>query len=211
MLVCLGIFMLQQLFLPKFTFEMKPLIATIKHAEISHLWPLKTSLRSKKDHCTTHCWLQVFWIRMISVCWTKSWCLAVLKICLLLAVKSLNILAAVHSVLICIKHKLIMALLCSLFCLYWTYWFWLMLAFHVRFNLPFLVEHAILILNRNLLASKAVKNDTIVLAIIIFDEWNLCYLALSVYFIEIIVSIMFHKKKVAYEWEPCLRENVHTQ
>lgn len=38
-----------------------------------------------------------------------------------------------------------------------------------------------------------------------------CYLALSMYFIEIIVSIMFHKKKVVYEWEPCLRENVHTQ
>lgn len=26
-----------------------------------------------------------------------------------------------------------------------------------------------------------------------------CYLALSMYFIEIIVSIMFHKKKVVYE------------
>lgn len=37
------------------------------------------------------------------------------------------------------------------------------------------------------------------------------HLALSVYFIEIVVSIMFYKKKVAYEWEPCLRENVHTQ
>jgi len=38
-----------------------------------------------------------------------------------------------------------------------------------------------------------------------------CYLALSVYFIEIIQSIMFYKKKVAYEWEPCFRGSVHTQ
>lgn len=38
-----------------------------------------------------------------------------------------------------------------------------------------------------------------------------CYLALSVYFIEIIQSIMFYKKKVAYGWEPCFRGSVHTQ
>lgn len=153
---------------------------------------------------------------MISVCWTKSWCWAVLKICLLLADKfnkSLNNLAAVHSVFwSALNITIVMVLLRSLFCLCWSCWFWLMLSLHIRYNLLFLVEHVIQILNGNLLASRAVKNRC-------HSSSNnyiwwmkfVWYLALSVYFIEIIVSIMFHKKKVAYEWEPCLKENVHTQ
>lgn len=151
---------------------------------------------------------------MIFVCWVKSWCWSVLKICLLLAdkfIKSLNILAALHSVFWC-ELTVVTVLLCSLLCLFWSSWLWLMSALHVRYNFLFPVEHAIQILHRNLLASKAVKNrhHSSSNNYIWWMEF-VCYLALSVYFIEIIVSIMFHKKKVAYEWEPCLRENVHTQ
>lgn len=118
--------------------------------------------------------------------------------------KSLNVLAAVHSVFWSALNLTVLSC--------WSYWFWLMLTLRLRYNLWFLVEDVIQTLNGKLLASKAVKNRH-------YSSHNnyiwwmkfVWYLALSVYFIEVIVSIMFHKKKVAYEWEPCLRENVHTQ
>lgn len=140
---------------------------------------------------------------------------SIAKICLILAdkfMKSLNILAAVHSVLwSALNFTVITTLLCSLFCLFWSSWLWLMSVLHITYNLLFPVEHAIQILKRNLLASKAVINRHCSSNNYIWWMKFVCYLALSMYFIEIIVSIMFHKKKLVYEWEPCLRENVHTQ
>lgn len=153
-------FYLAKNFYPKFTFKIKSLIVAVKHTEASCLGPLKTSPRNRI--IVSGMLASGFWIRMISVCQTKSWCWAVLKMCLLLQIhlrNHLNILAAVHSGFwSALKITIITALLCSLVCLCWSYWFWLLLALHIRNNLLFLVKHAIRILNGNLLASKAIKN-----------------------------------------------------
>lgn len=158
---------------------------------------------------------------MTSVCWIKSCFWAILEIRLLLADtfnKSLNILAAHQHVLIYIKHNyycdnvftsrnlavlamLELLLLSDVFACeiqsFISGW-----ACYPDFEQKYIY----------LLASKTVKNrhHSSSNNYVWWMEF-VCYLALSVYFIEIIQSIMFYKKKVAYEWEPCFRGSVHTQ
>lgn len=134
-------------------------------------------------YSTRHLWAWSFWRKMTSVCWKKSkksWIWAILEICLLLADKfnkSLNILAAHHSMFWSTLNIAVIVILFLqvenlLLWLCWSYWVCLM-SLHVRYNLLFLVEHATQILNRNVFTFKflkLLKTDTIVLAIIIFDE-----------------------------------------